>query len=67
MPPIPPSVVWTVGAAIGVAVAGLAFKEWRRINEALHARRTVPVPERAVREALPKLRRDPRTGVYRPD
>ena len=67
MVPFPHVMAWTVGAVIGVAVARFAVKEWRRVNESLHPQRVRPAPDRFVREALPKLRRDPRTGIYRPD
>jgi hypothetical protein len=63
--PVPPVIVWAVGA-IGAAVVGrLITKEWRRVNADLDRMRTASVsePEAAT---LPKLTRDPATGVYRP-
>ncbi|MDC7784504.1 hypothetical protein PQJ75_07305 [Rhodoplanes sp. TEM] len=60
----PPLVAATV-AALGVAALGrMLAKEWRRINEELEQMR----PAEAIDPArLPKLRRDPATGVYRPE
>ena len=64
MPPIPQLVTWTVGAVAAVALGSIAAREWRRVNEALRAQRATPRPD-VGREALPTLRRDPRTGIYR--
>lgn len=60
----PPMIAATV-AALGVAALGRALmKEWRRINEELEQMR----PAEAIDPSrLPKLRRDPHTGVYRPE
>jgi hypothetical protein len=41
-------------------------REVRRINAELDEARPVPVSEVIRREELPTLRRDPRTGEYRP-
>jgi hypothetical protein len=56
--------VWTIGAAGAAIVAKLVIDEWRRVNRDLDRMRRVPAtdPERT---ALPTLRRDPVTGVYR--
>ena len=61
---MPPLILWALGA-IGAAVAGRwLFKEARRVNAELHpSEPSKPVDER---EAVPKLERDPRTGIYRP-
>ena len=67
MPPIPPVIIWTVGAVAAVTLARIAVKEWRRVNEALHPWKTAPVNDEVAREKLPTLRRDPRTGIYRVD
>ena len=63
--PVPPTIVWTIGAIGAAIVAKLVAREWQRVNAELDRVRTAPVaePEPA---ALPKLRRDPTTGVYRP-
>lgn len=61
---MPPVILWALGA-LGAAVAGRWFvKESRRINDELHRdEQAPPVDER---ESVPKLERDPKTGVYRP-
>ncbi|WP_237180134.1 hypothetical protein [Rhodoplanes sp. Z2-YC6860] len=65
MPALPPLVAWTLGAIGAVVVMKLISREWQRINGELDQVRPVRVtdPERA---RLPKLRRDPVTGEYRP-
>lgn len=65
MPPIPPVIMWTAGAVAAVALAKMAAREWRRVNETLRAQRAAPPQEPTGREAMPTLRRDPRTGIYR--
>lgn len=68
--PVPTVLAWMVGVA-GVAVlAKTVSKEWRKVNAALHPRAKRPDPHGSesspfAREALPTLRRDPRTGIYR--
>jgi len=49
-----------------VALTRVLIREWRRVNEVLHPRK-VAANDQVQREAFPTLRRDPRTGVYRPD
>jgi hypothetical protein len=65
MPALPPFVAWTLGAIGAFVVLKLISREWQRINGELDNARPVRVtdPERA---RLPTLRRDPRTGEYRP-
>ena len=65
MPALTSIVAWTIGAIGAVVMVKLFSKEWQRVNAELDQARPVRVtdPERA---ALPKLRRDPATGVYRP-
>jgi hypothetical protein len=62
---IPPLVKWTLGALGAARAVQWLVKEWRRVNEDLDRARTVPVDE-GERANLPRLRRDPVTGVYRP-
>ncbi len=62
---VPPVVAWTVGAIGAVIVTRLIVREWQRINAELTRARTVPVAT-AQRDAIPRLRRDPVTGIYRP-
>ena len=65
LPVLPPLFVWALGALSAAALAKVVVKEWRRVNAELdHAEDT---SEPAAAEALPKLTRDPVTGVYRPN
>jgi len=66
MPPITPVFGWTAGIVTAVALTRVLIREWRRVNEVLHPRK-VAANDQVQREAFPTLRRDPRTGVYRPD
>jgi hypothetical protein len=66
MPPIPPVVGWTAVAVAVLALSRAVMKEWRRVNALLAAQRT-PAQNEIRPEAIPTLRRDPRTGIYRPD
>lgn len=66
MPPIlfSPLVKWTLAIVGGAMVVHWGVKEARRVNEELdRAKRTVRVSDR---EQMPKLRRDPSTGEFRP-
>jgi len=60
-----PLVKWTLAAMGGAMVVHWAVKEARRINDELESRRRVRVRV-TDREKRPTLRRDPRTGEYRP-
>jgi hypothetical protein len=66
MPPIlmSPLVKWALVAAGGALVVQWVVKEVRRVNEELDSRRA----RVRVRDAqnMPRLRRDPITGEYRP-
>ncbi len=67
MPPvIPPVIAWTLSVLGAAALAKLLVREWRRIEAELHnhPKRSTAEPERA---QLPKLRRDPVTGIYPPE
>jgi hypothetical protein len=67
MLPIPPLIAWTVGAISAVVMTKLLTREWHRVNEELDARER---HERAGRMRVKErgtLRRDPATGVYRPE
>jgi hypothetical protein len=66
MPPIPPMLGLTAVAVAAVAVARVLVKEWRRVNDVLHAEKSVP-DDQFQHEPIPTLRRDPRTGIYRPE
>jgi hypothetical protein len=65
MLPLPPVIAWTL-AAIGVAaLSKVLAKEWRRVNAELDANERAAEP--VARDHLPTLRRDPHSGVYRPE
>jgi hypothetical protein len=66
--PIPPMIAWTVGAIGAVVMSKLVAREWRRINDELDARERTQRPAAKMRvEDRGTLRRDPVTGVYRPE
>jgi hypothetical protein len=60
-----PLIGWALGALGAAVVAKVVAKEWQRINDELHSRE--PVAETPAREKIPALRRDPQSGVYRPE
>jgi hypothetical protein len=63
--PFPPPSLWALGTAGVAIVMRLVVREWQRVNDELErasmVRATQPKPQ-----DLPRLRRDPTTGVYRP-
>lgn len=65
MPPfvVPPLVKLALGAAGAAAIVHWAVREVRRLNEELERARTAKIGVRT--ESLPKLRRDPVSGVWR--
>ena len=67
MPPLfySPLLKWSLAALGGTMVVHWVVKEARRINEELDSARRVRVRV-TDREQRPTLRRDPRTGEYRP-
>jgi hypothetical protein len=65
MLPLPPVIAWTLAAFGAAALAKALVKEWRRVNAELDAHARAPGPVEA--DQRPTLRRDPNTGVYRPD
>ena len=67
MPPvaIPAIIKVALGAVGAAAVVHWAVKEVRRINEELDRVRAPATVEPVAREALPTLRRDPKTGEWR--
>ncbi len=60
---ISPLIGWTLGALGAAVVAKVLAREWQRINDELHPSAS---PAEA-RENIPVLRRDPNSGVYRPE
>jgi hypothetical protein len=65
MLPLPPVIAWTLAAIGAAAFTKVLAKEWRRVNAELDARGRDAAP--VAREELPTLRRDPSSGVYRPE
>lgn len=63
---IPPIITAAFGALGAATLARVLVREWRRVNADLD-QVSAAAAERVDRERLPKLRRDPRTGVYRPE
>jgi hypothetical protein len=63
MPPVIALAVGLVGAA---ALVRWCVKEVRRVNAELDSVRARATVEPVDRGTLPKLKRDPRTGEYRP-
>ena len=61
---VPPVVVWAVGIVGAAVVTRLIVKEWRRLNEELARAKAAPVAVKS-NAAIPRLWRDPVTGVYR--
>ena len=62
---IPPVLVFTLGILGAAVIAKVVAKGWRRVNENLHARDSLR--EAPAREKIPVLRRDPKSGIYRPE
>ena len=65
MLPVPPVIVWALAAIGAAALSKVVAKQWRRVNAELDARERAAEP--VSREHLPTLRRDPKTGEYRPE
>ena len=62
---MPPVVLWVLGAMGAFAVAKWIAREARRINAELHP--DDPLSGGREPERVIPLRRDPTSGVYRPD
>jgi hypothetical protein len=63
MPPVFALALGVMGAA---ALVRWCVKEVRRVNSELDSVRATQAAEPANRDAFPTLKRDPRTGEYRP-
>jgi hypothetical protein len=63
--PMPPLIAFA-GALGGLAVVRWAYRTAQRINHELEEARLARVSETARTQEIPTLRRDPRTGAYRP-
>ena len=66
MLPLPPVIAWTLAAIGAVAVSKVLTREWRRVNAELDEMRAKASVEPQDRNAMPKLKPDPKTGEYRP-
>ncbi len=66
MPPfIPQAIGWVLGA-VGAAVVGRVLaRQWRRVNEELNPHDSLT--ETPGQGRIPALRRDPQSGIYRPE
>jgi hypothetical protein len=64
---MPPLIVWGVGVLGGAALLRWAIKEVKRVNRELEEARLARMAENMQTERIPKLRRDPVTGTYRPE
>ena len=62
---MPQALLLALGAVGAVIAAKWIAREWRRVNDELDQARAKPAPVDV--EAMPDLRRDPATGVYRPN
>jgi hypothetical protein len=66
MLPIPSVLGWTIAALAAGLLTRTLVREWRRVNAMLDAQKAA-ARETIRRDAYPTLRRDPRTGIYRPE
>ena len=64
---MPPLIVIAFGALGGAVLLRWALKEAQRINQQLDESRLATVRETPDAQRIRTLRRDPATGVYRPD
>lgn len=61
---MPQAIVWAFGVLGGAALLRWAAREIERVNRELEQSRMTP---EMAKERLPRLRRDPATGVWRPE
>ena len=64
---MPPLIVVALGALGGAVLVRWALREAQRINHELQEARFAKVRETAPDDRVQTLRRDPVSGVYRPD
>lgn len=64
IPLFPPLFVWAMGALGAAAAAKVAVKEWRRVNAELDQAKEAESRREA--EPVTQLKRDPDSGVFRP-
>jgi hypothetical protein len=63
---MPPVFALALGMVGAVALVRWCYKEVHRVNSELDSMRAKASVEPVDRDALPKLKRDPETGEYRP-
>lgn len=63
---MPPFILWMIGALGGVALLRWLAREGRRVNAELNQMRSAHDFDLR-HEPIPTLRRDPKTGTYRPE
>jgi hypothetical protein len=63
---MPPVFAFTLGLLGAAALVRWCVKEMQRVNAELDDVRARAAVEPVDRDALPKLKRDPETGEYRP-
>jgi hypothetical protein len=63
---MPPVLALTIGLVGAAALLRWCAREVRRVNAELDNMRARATGEPVDRDALPTLKRDPRTGEYRP-
>ncbi len=63
---MPPLIIWAFGAIGAAVVAKWAVAQARRMTGELRVDASGPGGERSEREPVVTLKRDPVTGVYRP-
>jgi hypothetical protein len=62
--PMPPLLLFGATAVAGTIALRWARREWRRVNTELESMRRAEAA--VVAKGLPKLKRDPETGDWRP-
>ena len=65
MVPVPPLLVLSLGVLGAAFIVKHFAKEWQKAKADVDRDEVAPV-EQSKSEAVPKLRRDPQTGIYRP-
>ncbi len=65
MVPVPPLLALTLGMLGAAFVVKHFAKEWQKAKADIDRDEAEPVAE-SKNEVVPKLRRDPQTGIYRP-
>jgi len=63
---MPPVMIFALGLVGAAALVRWCYKEVHRVNSELDGLRANASAEPVDRNALPKLKRDPKTGEYRP-